>query len=609
MIDSPVNLTSKNPLPMEQVMMEPTKMLRKLRLLLLASFFLAEVNGDPCNLCGAGASISLPDKPLTISGFEFIDKCSTMDALLPTLLSDGSPECDMLQSIGSLCGCPIIEGACHLCSDGTPVSFPDAELSIFSDMVGGLTIPTCEIVESYLHSYNSTDSLCGASQTFLSKYCGCGQARAAEPMDMCSLCRLGGHVSKPEKLVNIEGLPFRSCQDLEDAALLLLPVSTGECSIFQEAFGALCGCELVQQRPCNICRNTDQVPNPNATVDLLSHIFFDLAPTCEVIESLALSVDAYSEECFLMQSLGTWSCGCEKTENHCQWCRGQEGIPKEYYSNQFANLESGIWDSSGLGGRVLTCGVADQMQFLIPKDAYRCWEVQQLSWKCGCNDFLWGYLGANTPPKQAVFAWLPRLSGLISFIGSLLVVRDTIFHKERRKKMYNQLVVGMSVFDLLSSLNFMVSTAAQSGDDPYFTEGFGAYGTAGTPATCRVQGFLVQFSLTTIFYNFLLSVYFHLAIVNEWRERRFTTRIRIGVHTVTILFGLALAFVGLPYYERIVTFCYFTFWPYEENWAIKTFLAIVPLVSVFVAATLIIIRIYLKGKTLHSLIVEGEPAH
>jgi hypothetical protein len=73
----------------------------------------------------------------------------------------------------------------------------------------------------------------------------------------------------------------------------------------------------------------------------------------------------------------------------------------------------------------------------------------------------------------------------------------------------SQIMLGMSVFDVVGAFAWALSTAPipkynKDGDSTYI------YGAIGNNATCKLQGFLIQLSFTSIFYNVALSMYYLL---------------------------------------------------------------------------------------------------
>lgn len=125
---------------------------------------------DPCMFCTRGA-ITKPEKAINISGYDMVDKCATVDPLVPLVLTSDAPECQLLQSISSYCGCPRLEDSCTLCPDGSPPSYPQREIKFLKGLFQGI-VPTCEILEAFIASYSNGDILC-RTMHLMSNYCGC----------------------------------------------------------------------------------------------------------------------------------------------------------------------------------------------------------------------------------------------------------------------------------------------------------------------------------------------------------------------------------------------------------------------------------------------------
>jgi hypothetical protein len=73
----------------------------------------------------------------------------------------------------------------------------------------------------------------------------------------------------------------------------------------------------------------------------------------------------------------------------------------------------------------------------------------------------------------------------------------------------SQLMLGMSMFDVVGAFAWALTTAPiptynQYGDPTY------VYGAIGNNTTCKLQGFMIQLSFTSVFYNVALSIYYLL---------------------------------------------------------------------------------------------------
>ena len=96
-------------------------------------------------------------------------------------------------------------------------------------------------------------------------------------------------------------------------------------------------------------------------------------------------------------------------------------------------------------------------------------------------------MGADTEAKQAVLAWLPRVSAILSILGSTFIIYDTVKDQKQRKslgkKVNKQLLLGLSVFDILGAWGYVFTTLPIPEDHVYGP----IYGAKGNEATCTAQ--------------------------------------------------------------------------------------------------------------------------
>lgn len=121
------------------------------------------VSAAPCTVCRDGSAVTLPEKKVQISALYPEMQCSSLDSLIPNLFPDeSSEECGLIHQFSTLCGCPIPENACTLCPDGLAVGAPDAVLNEnYAALIPDPDLPpTCDLVQSYLHSVSKQDDLC-----------------------------------------------------------------------------------------------------------------------------------------------------------------------------------------------------------------------------------------------------------------------------------------------------------------------------------------------------------------------------------------------------------------------------------------------------------------
>jgi hypothetical protein len=185
-----------------------------------------------------------------------------------------------------------------------------------------------------------------------------------------------------------------------------------------------------------------------------------------------------------------------------------------------------------------------------------------------------------------------------------------------RLTMLQQLVCGMSIFDIFSSLGNIFSTLPIP-EYQYFESSStsiptGVYGAKGNANTCTAQGFFIQLGYTSAFYNMVLSVYYFLVIKKGMRESQLQ-RLKYWFHVPTLLVGFGLAFAGIPFYENIFAVCHIpaavnigTWGPEGENTSITdaesdsllTVFSIVPISIVVVVGGINMILIYLHVRKL-----------
>eukprot|EP00980_Cylindrotheca_fusiformis_P007124 scaffold1497_cov122-Cylindrotheca_fusiformis.AAC.2 len=253
----------------------------------------------------------------------------------------------------------------------------------------------------------------------------------------------------------------------------------------------------------------------------------------------------------------------------------------------------------------------------VAEDTFDCFASSQFLYVCGCG--VRPYLGATTIGQQAALAWTLRMAGLLSAIGSSLILWDAVFvskkrNRNRRLSILHQLVCGLSFFDVFSSIAHIFSTLPifeyryyESTSTPMPSAVYGAKGTA---ATCTVQGFFIQLGYTSAFYNLVLTVYYVLVIKKGLRETQLQ-RLKYWFHVPTLVFGFGLAFAGIPYYYNMFLFCHIPPAVEESVWwtsgggsesvsfsgsesnSLLTIFSIVPISIVFIVGGVNMIVIYL----------------
>lgn len=390
----------------------------------------------PCSICVEG-SLQLPDKLVSLPGVAGEFTCDQLNSFLPLLYPDSTdPDCQAIQSVGSLCGCPTPDNACSVCNDDAPMTFPDRPLEFFSDMFGGIA-PNCELVGAFLlTSHTEDETTCTAAQSFLAEYCGCPESmnEANNPAAPCSLCADGSPITLPDEEINMEGFPFNNCKQLDEAVSLLFTTASDQCAIFQSV-STLCGCPK-KENACTMCPDEGPMAFPDKSARFLKDLFGGTAPSCKVYEAYAHSLDNASDECQLVQSTSGF-CGCAAVENHCHVCEVGDEVKPEYEEVEIDPVLLAIIGVQDAPFAV-TCEFVEAMELQLKEDDPICRTMQTRRDVCGCNNGIYVYADAENEKDKRVLAWLPSLSGSLSLLGALAIIFDVVRDKKNRRQIYNQ---------------------------------------------------------------------------------------------------------------------------------------------------------------------------
>jgi hypothetical protein len=228
---------------------------------------------------------------------------------------------------------------------------------------------------------------------------------------------------------------------------------------------------------CTLCPFGDSVGFPNKTAG------YGLNGTCA-------DVDASSREMFASESVEcrgvrfvSGICGCPPLEddNVCPFCEGGDIPTPEYVVQSLVRF----------GLPPMSCQDIGLFVTQYTQDALACDLMYLMGYLCGCST-------ANKFQKNLLI-WLLRVSGTLSIIGSIYIVWDVLRQRSRSAKMsvYNELMLTMSAFDIISSTAWSIGTYAVPSEneygEPYMSPKFGGYG---TEATCTAQGFFIQLGYT-----------------------------------------------------------------------------------------------------------------
>jgi hypothetical protein len=81
---------------------------------------------------------------LAIPGFPF-QTCGLSDDAVDFVIKDGSYECELVQKVSTICGCPPMERPCKMCKDGSRITLPDKKAHFAREILFGI-VPTCDFV-------------------------------------------------------------------------------------------------------------------------------------------------------------------------------------------------------------------------------------------------------------------------------------------------------------------------------------------------------------------------------------------------------------------------------------------------------------------------------
>jgi hypothetical protein len=140
--------------------------------------------------------------------------------------------------------------------------------------------------------------------------------------------------------------------------------------------------------------------------------------------------------------------------------------------------------------------------------------------------------------KLALF-WLQKISCSLSSMGSIMIISQVLRNPSNRRKPQQRLVMGLSVSDLGSSMNWLLSPLLMPANSGYMWA-------IGNQATCSMQGFFsTLFVLSAVLYMCSLQLMYLLAIKYGWTETRMRKQAEPYMHAVPWCLGVATAITQL----------------------------------------------------------------
>ena len=154
------------------------------------------------------------------------------------------------------------------------------------------------------------------------------------------------------------------------------------------------------------------------------------------------------------------------------------------------------------------------------------------------------------------FVIAPKVTGLLSFIGSFLIVFDIAKDATKRKTQYHRIMFGMSILDMISSFFGPIL-----GTWP-MPKGYHYYA-IGNLHTCDAAGFFHSLGADgTALYNCTLMTCILLVLKFKWNEAKIQRKAEKWFHIVPWGFGFVIAVKSISF--KVLGPIHYMCW-YETN--------------------------------------------
>jgi len=327
---------------------------------------------------------------------------------------------------------------------------------------------------------------------------------------------------------------------------------------------------LSRSDPCTLCKNSTSniILSYEKELNIVT-ANESLIHNCSELENYVAVLEATSQECAAYQSIGTL-CGCPEPENACLFCSSLNEMGDATYKPRFPFTQGLPFNP--------TCEMVQAMgKYHSEAGTHQCQrELQFYSYLCGCP-FIF-------QKRQNILEWLPRVSATLSFLGSSFIVQDILKSQKKHAMTYHQIIIAMSVVDMLSSIAWALSVI------PLPSEELGPSGARGNHATCKAQGFFIEFGLTSPFFNLALSIYYVLVVKYGWKEDRVSKK-RPYLLGLPLLCGLGIALAGIPHYGPDISMCYVD-QSADDNYLLPLVFLFAPIFLVILFGTIAVIIVY-----------------
>ncbi|GFH53066.1 hypothetical protein CTEN210_09542 [Chaetoceros tenuissimus] len=167
--------------------------------------------------------------------------------------------------------------------------------------------------------------------------------------------------------------------------------------------------------------------------------------------------------------------------------------------------------------------------------------------------------------KSKIMATCPKLTAVLSMIGSFFIIRKVYMSPEKRKNIYHRIMFGLSCCDFISSFNYFLGTwlipkGQIGGYGPVFMA-------SGNKATCDMSGFLTNFAVASPLYNGTLAWYYLVSIHQNWPDRKIR-KIEKWFHIIPISFAILSSSIalGLDLYGSVDWLCWLVPAGSSDDW-------------------------------------------
>lgn len=270
----------------------------------------------------------------------------------------------------------------------------------------------------------------------------------------CTVCRDRSAVTFPDTIVSFSGYPDISCGALDMVIPQMLPDEASEQCTMVRQLSSLCGCPRIVNG-CTLCPDGRDVPLPNAMLAAYADLFGgELVPKCSMVEAYLHSMSDDTELCIASRKGCASKCGCPVLST-----AANVSITDVIISS----------DVTALTGSNIIDGAP--------------------------------FFGSQNRGQLSTQYRVSRSAAILSLLGSLLVLQDCLRTKKRRGNLYNQIMMGMAIFDIIYSISLALGTIPMPSDDLLT-----APGEMGNDLTCTLQGVFMELGgMSSLFFNVALS--------------------------------------------------------------------------------------------------------